>query len=406
MGQMSFLRKSRIVSQVVACGLTLVIANPGVAASNTEPAAVFTGVSLSVDSPTVPPGGTLQMQVFVTEPNPILKGKQGVKLAAVRAAALVAPVAAIAAPAPLLGAIRDASLFSTSGDVSGVAVGKSGGTQVFFTSPLTSFGTALDTPVMTIQVPVSAVGAVGQTVDLTLDPYNSLWYDPASNLYPVELKSGLMTVGGTLSVSDVTPGAGIVQPGKIIAIKGMGFDSSSKVDIAEAAIATTRFVSAKLIQVTLSAPLDIRGKRIRVTNANKELVTYYPYQRTTRQGASTHALIASSIPIFAQTSWTVGFFRPTASGTIFSGIALQNVNAVKANVVLRLTRNGVLLATQNVILGAKSSMARDLAELFPGAITATGTRLRISSNQPIQMMGLLADDSTRTVLPINPTTTP
>jgi len=406
MGLMSIVCKSRIMSRVAVSGLSLALMNPSAAASATKPAAVFTGISLSVDSPTVPPGGTLQMQVFVTEPNPILKGKQGVRFAAVKAAALTTPVTAIAAPVSLLGTIRDASLFSTGGDVSGVAVGKSGGTQVFFTSPLTSFGTALDTPVMTIQIPVSAAGTVGQTVDLTLDPNNSLWYDPASNLYPVELRSGVMTVGGTLSVSDVTPGAGVVQPGKIISIKGIGFDSSSKVDIAEAAIATTRFVSANLIQVTLSAPLDIRGKRIRVTNAYKELVTYYPYQRTTKQGTSNHPLIASSIPIFAQTSWKVGFFRPTASGTIFSGIALQNVNAVRANVVLRLTRNGVLLATQNVILGVKSSLARDLAEMFPGVAAATGTRLRVSSDQPIQMMGLLADDSTRTVLPINPTSTP
>jgi len=405
MGDLSFFRKFRIAALVAISVFPLMIANPGVAASNDTAAAVFTGVSLSVDSPTVPPGGMLQMQVFVTEPNPILKGKQGVKFAAVRAA-LAAPLATAAVPAPLLGAIRDAALFSAAGDVSGVAVGKSGGTQVFFTSPLSSFGTTSDTPVMTIQVPVSSAAAIGQTDDLTLDPNNSLWYDPNSNLYPVELKSGVMTVGGTLSVSDVTPGSGIVLPGKVISIKGIGFDSSSRVDITEAAIATTRFVNAKLIQVTLSAPIDIRGRRIRVTNANKELVTYYPYQRTTRQGASTHALIASSIPLFAQTTRKVGFFRPTLTGTIFSGLALQNLNAVKANVVLRLTRSGVVLATQNIVLGVKSSMARDLAELFPGAVANAGTRLRVSSDQPIQMMGLLGDDSTRTVLPINPTSIP
>jgi hypothetical protein len=406
MGDLSFCRKLRFASQVAISVLPLVITNVGVAASNKADAPVSTGISLSVDSPTVPPGGLLQMRVFVTEPNPILKGKQGVKFAAVRAAALATPLTTAVIPAPLLGPIRDAALFSAAGDVSGVAVGKSGGTRVFFTSPLTSFGTTPDTPVMTIQVPVSSAAATGQTDDLTLDPNNSLWYDPNSNLYPVELKSGVMTVGGTLSVSDVTPGAGIVQPGKVISIKGIGFDSSSKVDIAEAAIATTSFINANLIQVTLSAALDIRGRRIRVTNANKELVMYYPYQRTTRQGVSTHTLIASSIPLFAETTWKIGFFRPTLTGTIFSGLALQNLNTVKANVVLRLTRNGAVVATQSIVLGVKSSMARDLAELLPGAVANAGTRLRVSSDQPIQMMGLLADESTRTVLPINPTSTP
>jgi len=306
-----------------------------------------------------------------------------------------------------LGAIRDAGLFSPGGDVSGVAVGKTGATQVFFTSPLTTFGTTIDTPVMALAIPVAAGATVGQTVNLNLDPNNSLWYDPNSKLYPVELKSGILTVGGTLSISDVNPGAGTVQPGTVISIKGVGFQPTSQVDINEAVIATSQYVSANLMQVTLSLPLDIRGKRIRVTNSNNEKAEYYPYQRTTRLGSSTHALVASSIPLFAQTTWTLGFFRPTLQGTIFSGLALQNLNAVKANVVLRLySKTAVLLSTQKVVLGVNVSMARDLAELFPGVVAATGTKLKVSSDQPIQMLGLLGDDSTGTLLPINPTSTP
>jgi hypothetical protein len=356
---------------------------------------VFNGVSLSVASPTVPPGGLLQMQVFITEPNPILKGKQRMAM----------PAAAFA-PSPL-GAIRDAALFSPRGDVSGVAVGRIGATQIFFTSPLTSFGTTIDTPVIAIGVPVSAGATVGQTVDLNLDPNNSLWYDPNSKLYPVELKSGILAVGGTLSISDVNPGGTIVQPGTVISIKGVGFQPTSRADIDEALIATSQYINANLIQVTLSLPFDIRGKRIRVTNDNNEKAEYYPYQRTTRLGTSTHPLIASSIPLFAQTTWTLGFFRPTLQGTIFSGLALQNLNPVKANVVLRLfSKSGVLLSVQRVALGVNVSMARDLSELFPGVVPATGTKLKVSSDQPIQMLGLLGDDSTRTLLPVNPTSTP
>lgn len=403
MVQLSSSRTFRTLFVVATLILPFVLLTFAAAASQ-EAAPVFAGVSLSVISPTVPPGGTLQMQVFVTEPNPILKGRQGVKLTAVRAAAF-APAGAVV-PAALFGTIRDGALFSPNGDASGVAVGKNGSTQFFFTSPLTSFGTIIDTPVMTLQVPISASATIGQTANLTLDPNIALWYDPNSKLYPVELKSGTMTVGGTLSVSDVSPGWGIVQPGAIISIRGIGFDSSTTVDIAEATMASTKVVNANLIQVTLSAPLDILGKRIRVTNANKELVTYYPYARTTRVGTSTHPLIASSIPLFAQKVWSLGFFRPTLSGTVFSGLALQNLNAVKANVILRLTKNGVLLASQTISLGVNANMARDLAELFPGVVAGTGTRLRVSSDRPIQMMGLLGDDSTRIVLPVDPTSTP
>jgi IPT/TIG domain-containing protein len=393
-------------SVLVVCVLTI----PFAFAGSGENTPVFAGVSLSVASPTVPPGGLLQMQVFVTEPNPILKGKQKMAMVPATLVAL-SPLGTISgALTPVtapLGAIRDAGLFSPGGDVSGVAVGKTGATQVFFTSPLTTFGTTIDTPVMALAIPVAAGATVGQTVNLNLDPNNSLWYDPNSKLYPVELKSGILTVGGTLSISDVNPGAGTVQPGTVISIKGVGFQPTSQVDINEAVIATSQYVSANLMQVTLSLPLDIRGKRIRVTNSNNEKAEYYPYQRTTRLGSSTHALVASSIPLFAQTTWTLGFFRPTLQGTIFSGLALQNLNAVKANVVLRLySKTAVLLSTQKVVLGVNVSMARDLAELFPGVVAATGTKLKVSSDQPIQMLGLLGDDSTGTLLPINPTSTP
>ena len=389
----SFYKQAAVFS-LFAASLSLV------AFGQAEPA--FLGVSLSVASPTVPPGGLLQMQVSVTEPNPILKGKQGAKFSA--AAAALSPFGT--APAAVLGSIRDAALYSPAGDVSGVAVGKTGGTQVFFTSPLTSFGMTIDTPVMTLAIPVAKTATAGQMTNLTLDPANSLWYDPSSNLYPVELKSGVMTVGGTLSISDVTPGAGIVQPGTVISIKGMGFDPASVVDINEASIATSTYVSPTLLQVTLSAPIDIRGKRTRVTNGNNEKAEYYPYQRTTPVGTSTHTLIASSIPLFAQTTWKVGYFRPTAQGTLFSGVALQNLNPKKANVVLSLySRKGVLLGTLSQALGVNRSMARDLAELFPGLV-ATGTRLKVSSDQPIQLLGMLGDDATGTVLPVNPTSTP
>ena len=399
----STLRMSHLT--ILAAAVLATFPAPYAAAASSDAAPAFAGVSLSVASPTVPPGGLLQMQVFVTEPNPILKGRQRMGMVPRPLAALgsegVAP-----ATAPL-GAIRDAALFSPAGDVSGVAVGKSGSTQIFFSSPLTSFGTTIDTPVMAIAMPVTTGATVGQTVNLNLDPSVSLWYDPNSKLYPVELKSGVLTVGGTLAISDVTPGAGIVQPGTVISIKGVGFQPTTLIDINEAAMATLKYVNPNLMQVTLSLPFDIRGKRIRATNSNNERVEYYPYQRTTALGKSTHLLVASSIPLFAQTTWTLGYFRPTLRGTIFSGLALQNLNPAKANVVLNLyTKAGILLATQTILLGTNVSMARDLAELFPGVVAGSGTSLKVMSNQPIQILGLLGDDAASTLLPVNPTSTP
>jgi hypothetical protein len=362
------------------------------------PQDVFTGVSLSVDSPTVPPGGLLQTQVFITEPKPILKGKQGMKLNGSLLPALASP----------LGAFRDAALFSTGGDVSGVAVTNAAGTQFFFSSPLETFGTSIDTPVMTMSYPVRATAAAGQAVNLTLDSKSSLWLDPSGKQYPVELKSGVMTVGGTLSVSDVVPGAGKPPAGTLISVKGVGFQQDAEVDFGEGHVQTSTWVNSNLIQVTLRDPIEIRGQRVRVKNheTNEESV-YFPFQRTTPLGKSTHALIASSFPLFPQTALSLGYFRPTLHATVFSGIALQNLNSTSVTATLQLySKTGVLLSTQTQVMGKNSSIARDLVELFPGVSPADGTRLKVTSGKAIQMLGLLGDDGSGTVLPVPASSTP
>jgi hypothetical protein len=369
--------------------------------------APFAGVDLSVSSPTVPAGGLLQMQVFMTEPKPILKGKQGLRAGSAAARSAVAEADAALAVASPLGVLRDAALFSSGGDVSGVAVTGANGTQFFFSSPLETFGTSTDTPVITLAYPVRANAAVGQSVPLTLDQSNSLWLDPNGKQYSVELNSGAMTVGGTLSIIDVVPGAGVLPPGTVISIKGVGFETDSKVDFGEAKVATQQYVSPNLIEVTLRDAMEIRGQRIRIDNSDNQRATYFPYQRTTSVGKSMHALVAASLPLFPQTALTLGYFRPTLRGTMFSGLALQNLNQVRVVATLQLySKSGILLATKKLSLGKNTRISRDLVELFPAAKPATGTRLTVTSTLPIQMLGLLGDDSTGTLLPVAATATP
>src|SRR5438046_1347992 len=80
----------------------------------------FVGVSLDLASQTVPPGGLLQMQVFITEPKPILKGGQKTTFSS------------HAAFVPALRTVRDGALFSPAGDVDGVAVFAPGSIQINF----------------------------------------------------------------------------------------------------------------------------------------------------------------------------------------------------------------------------------------------------------------------------------
>jgi hypothetical protein len=150
----------------------------------------------------------------------------------------------------------------------------------------------------------------------------------------------------------------------------------------------------------------MESRRIRVKNpATNELVTYYSYQRTAPLGASTHALVASSHPLFSRGKWTKAYFKPVVSATSFSGLALQNAGAAGVTVKLDLlSKAGALLATKSISLPARSRIVRDVKEFFAGAVT--GTEIRVTCPVAIQILGMIGNDSSRVVLPVAPATAP
>jgi hypothetical protein len=352
----------------------------------------FTGVGLKIPNETVPPGGTLQVKVLVTEPKPILKGRQSLSYAS-----------------STLGSASGINLYSPAGDASGVAVLSGGGAQIFLNSPLASLGMDADYPVLTMAIPVRPTAVAGQQVNLTLDPTFSSWIDPASQAYPVELKSGVLTVGGTLSISNIFPGSGVVPARSVISIQGVGFQPTTRVSVKQARVVTTKYVNPNLIRITLSAATDMESRQVRVTNpSTNETATYYSYQRPAVLGASSHPLVARSYPLFARSTWKLAYFRPVLGGTIFSGLALQNLSSSATIVRLDLLAGpgGAILASQLVVLGANTRITRDLREFFPAANPATGTEVRVFSGLPIQVLGLAGDDATGGVLPVDPSSVP
>jgi hypothetical protein len=243
-----------------------------------------------------------------------------------------------------------------------------------------------------------------------LDPSLSRWVDPNGQDYPVLLTNGLVTVGGTLSISNILPGGGVVPGGTKIRILGMGFQPDSKVQVNEAILATSTYVSANEIDVTLTTNVNMTSRRIRVVNpTTNERVEYFSYQRTTRMGKSQHPLIAATEALFAQSTWTLAYFKPVLSGSQFSGLGLQNQAAIDSKVRLQLfASNGSLLAARTLTLRANKRMTRDDAEFFIGVVPNTGTTLKVTvlSGPPIQLLGLLGDDALGTVDPQDPSPVP
>lgn len=351
----------------------------------------FAGVELSIADETVPPGGMLQLKMEITEPKPISKGGQKSKF-----------------QAKFLGPVQGIALFSGAGDASGTAVLSAGAAQFSLNSPAFTMGTNADYPVLTIAMPLKTTAAPGQTASLILDPSFSEWANPAGQDYPVLLKDGILTVGGTLSISNIVPGGGVVPAHTKIAIMGIGFHPDARIQVNEATVASRTFVSSNEIDVTLTADTNMTARRIRVTNkSTNERAEYYSYQRTSPMGKSKHALIAATVPLFAQSTWTQAYFRPLLNGSQFSGLALENLTAQTVKVRMQLfASNGALLKSHNLLLKANRRFTRDLAELFVGVVPATGTSVKVTANAPIAMLGLLGDDVLGTVDPVDPSPTP
>src|SRR5205085_6968040 len=216
------------------------------------------------------------------------------------------------------------------------------------------------------------------------------------------------TVGGTLSISNVIPGGGVVAAGTKIAITGVGFQHDAQVQVNEAIVKSQTVVSPNEIDVTLAADTNMTSKRIRVIKkSTNERATYYSYQRTSAMGKSGHALIAATVPLFSQHTWKQAYFRPVLDSSRFSGLAVENTTAQTVKVKMQLfSSNGTLLKAKAIQLASNKRYTRDLAEIFIGVVPATGTSLKVTATAPIPMLGLLGDDTSGTVDPVDPSPNP
>jgi len=346
------------------------------------PAPGFTGVSLRVLNSTIPPGGTFQFQLLLTEPKPIGHGST---------------------TTTGTGTTSGISLNDPLGQTAGAAVLTGANPRINFTSPLATFGAnpIIDYPILTIRSTIPSDMPVGVQIPLSIDITNSFWFDASGLLYPQEIAPGKLTIGGTMAISDVMPGGGFQPAGAVVAILGMGFIADSRVAIEgeNLAAANIQFVSANEIDVTLTSGLQMDGSRVVVKNPD-QTSTFFPYFHAQVIGRSVNPLLAQTYPLFARQSYTTATLAWNRSGSQFTGIALQNQAAAPATVTLEThSTTGSLLDSVTLSLPGGSKITRDLLEFFPAA-AADAVIVALKSDTPVQVLGLLGDIGTGDVLPV------
>jgi hypothetical protein len=336
-------------------------------------------ISLHIPDESAPPGGIVQMKLLVTEPTPVSSGGPRV-------------------PVPNGSIPRGIQLFNPNGDVNGVAMV---GPQMVTIASITSTGTqGSDYPIMIISLQLAPTISVGTKLPFTLDPSSTWTLGLLGTATLKPFPPATITVGGSLSITDVVPGGGIQPAGTVVSVQGMGFQAGTQVQLSNIKTSSITVISPQEIQIVLAEPTQMTGKKIQVTNPDGSNDTYFSYMRGIPLGQSEQPLLASALPIFSSVTHSQAVFSSGDAGAgEFSGIAVQNPNLAPATVTFNLfSVSRDALGGSTIVIPSGYRMMRDMSEVT-GVAPPPGSYLVISSDAPVQTFGFLGDDAAGTVVP-------
>jgi uncharacterized protein (TIGR03437 family) len=280
--------------------------------------AANTPVSVAVSNETVPPGGTVQLKFSLSRPALIAQGELAVDLD----------------PA-LFGSVITAAAFSANGDAFGFAQITGLHVVVRFGAETGGVGQLPGIPIVVVTATVLATAVTGQTARVTATPTGLTWTDAQVNTYSVSVIPGTVTIGGTLSVANVTPGGGILAGGTVIEIDGTGFGSATTASIDGASVRSVQVSSPQKLLMTLGGPTELTGKRIRVVNPDASEVDVFPFVPGVPVSAPGEQL-DGVLPILPLQKYTSAVFG--VGGSFNSRwMAIRNPNPVAVNLLLDTT---------------------------------------------------------------------
>ena len=340
-------------------------------------------VSLFIPNESAPPDGVVQMKFMVTEPTPISTG---------RPVGLLDPAT--------FDAFLGFELFSPTGDVNGVAMIDGGRVQIQYIASSGAQGT--DYPIMTMALHVRSDAVPGTQSRFSLDP-SSTW--TLGSLGTTTLKPvppATVTVGGSISITNVVPGGGILPAGAVVSIRGLGFQPRTQVQLNAIPFSSIQVISPNEIQFTLAQATNMTGKKIQVVNPDGSQDTYFSYLRGIPLGQSNQPLLAHAEPIFSAITYSMAVFNPVAppSAAQFTGVAIQNpgLGAAAVSVSLYSAAN-TLMGTSVSAIPSGYRLMREVSELTQGVLPAAGSYLVVTASQPIQIFGFTGDNGAGTVMP-------
>jgi hypothetical protein len=209
-----------------------------------------------------------------------------------------------------------------------------------------------------------------------------------------------ITIGGSISITDVIPGGGVQPAGTVVHVQGMGFQPGTQVQLSNIKTSSIAVTSPQDIEIVLAEQTQMTGKKIQVTNPDGSQDTYFSYMRGIPFNQSSQPLLASALPIFSSITYSRAVFATADTSTSeLSGIAVQNPNQSAATVTFSLFSSAdTPLGSSTVVLPSGNRMMRDMTELT-GVTPPAGSYVVVSSDIAVQMFAFLANNVTQSVLP-------
>lgn len=355
---------------IIAARIALADGGPGPSGSTSG-----NQISLHVPNEMAPPDGIVQMKFMVTSPTPISSG--GPRFAF----------------DSTFDAVWGIELFNPTGDVNGIA--SVNGSQVNISYVTSSGAQGTDYPIMTVALHVRPDALPGTVTQFSLDP-SSTW--TLGLLGTATLSSqppALVTVGGSISITNIVPGGGLQPAGSVVSIRGLGFGPKTQVQLNAIKASSITVVSPTEIQFTLAEATDMTGQKIQVVNPDGSQDTYFSYQRGISLFQSNSPMLESAVPIFSSVTHSQAMFAPmgTSTSSQFTGLAVQNPNSSPASVTISLfSWQNVLLGSSTIAVPAGYRFIATTTELT-GAVPEPGSYAVITSSQPVESFGFIADSA-------------
>src|SRR5579863_5954487 len=321
-------------------------------------------LALQVSNETAPPGGYAQIKISASAPALIASGRIVVNFD----------------PA-VFGPIANVAVFSATGDADGVAevVGQS--MSVTFAAASAGIGQLPELPVLTVTVPVLGSAATGTVRAISVDASQGPWTDENGNAYTVTATPGSVTIGGSLSVQNLSPGGGLQAAGTLVRILGTGFTTATTVSIAGVSLSSARFVGPNEIDLTLGGAADLAGKEVVLTNPNGSQIEFFSsIPSVPTQTPAADAIYQPLLSMQTWTSATVGFSQNGA-------IVLQNPNPVPVNVTLQSLGQAAPLAGE-VTVTIPPGALQPFYSGAPGLGSGPNFGFNAFSTLPIHIVGL------------------